>query len=116
LSRFTAVLKPERQRRRDIGVRAKHHQPDAIRRALLDELPQNSARHFQPVHPLAANLKILRLHAAGEIKCDDNVHAAGFDLGFTAGQSRLCQRHDQERERKPAQGRKPSARARTGDP
>src|SRR6185436_9716795 len=95
----------QRRRRGDVGIAGEYDEADAIVWSFLHETFENGACHFETVGAAAVHFEIFGHHTAGEVEGSDDIDAAGFDLGFAAGEPRLSEGDDEERQRKPAQGR-----------
>ena len=93
----------ERERRRDVRPSGKRHQPDPVRRPVLDESLQHLLGHRRPVYPLPILLKILRQHAAGQVKRDHDIDAARLDFLRALTPLRTRHANDEKQQRSPAQ-------------
>ena len=93
----------ERERRRDVRPSGKRHQPDPVRRPVLDESLQHLLGHRRPVYPLPILVKILSQHTAGQVKRDHDIDAARLDFLRALTPLRTRHANDEKQQRSPAQ-------------
>ena len=80
-----------RQRRLIERFFRKHHEPDAVIRALVNEIRNHAFRNFQTI----VRLKIERCHAARNIERERNVNAFALDNFFCLDQLRTRESNNQ---------------------
>ena len=93
----------ERERRRDVRPSGKRHQPDPVRRPVLDESLQHLLGHGRPVYRLPILVKIISQHTAGQVKRDHDIDAARLDFLRALTPLRTRHANDEKQQRSPAQ-------------
>ncbi len=88
----------EGEGRGDVGLAGKGDEADAVVGAVIDKFGEDLLGEVDAVDAAAANLEILGGHAAGEVDGDNDVHAAGLDLGFAFDEAGLGEGDDEKGE------------------
>ena len=82
-----------------IGPPGEGHQPDFVIGPLLDELADDVLDHFEPVGGLAIQGEVHRLHGARDVHCEEDIDAAGFDIGGAPAEPWAGEREDEQAQR-----------------
>ena len=93
----------ERQRSLRVGPTREEHEPDAILRAVGDELPHDVLHRVEPAGPLAVDGEVLGEHAPRDVHREHDVDTLAMHRGLGRAELRPRQRDHREAEHHRAQ-------------